>query len=96
MTSVSTLLKALVICLQSIENELLKRLEKGVYGDIHNPVKEYNKLPDDIEVKDVAIEHEEDNVCIPLAPIIIYVTPFCDVYFQLFGTCSQPKTNVYY
>ncbi|KAL1807280.1 hypothetical protein ACET3Z_030348 [Daucus carota] len=46
---------------KSIENELLKRLEKGVYGDIHNSVKEYNKLPDDIEVKDVAIEHEEDD-----------------------------------
>ncbi|WOH13639.1 hypothetical protein DCAR_0833149 [Daucus carota subsp. sativus] len=46
---------------KSIENELLKRLEKGVYGDIYSHVKEYNKLPDDIEVKDVDIEHEEDD-----------------------------------
>ncbi|KAL8106369.1 hypothetical protein AgCh_029949 [Apium graveolens] len=46
---------------KSIENELLKRLKEGVYGDIYDPVKEYNKLTDDIEAKDAMMEHEEED-----------------------------------
>ncbi|KAK1390238.1 hypothetical protein POM88_018416 [Heracleum sosnowskyi] len=46
---------------KSIEKELLKRLKKGVYVDIYDPVKEYNKLTNAIEVKDDMIEHEEED-----------------------------------
>lgn len=41
---------------------MLKRLKEGVYGDIYDPVKEYNKLTDDIEVKDDMIENEDDMI----------------------------------
>ncbi|KAK1365706.1 hypothetical protein POM88_041267 [Heracleum sosnowskyi] len=48
---------------KSIEKELLERLEKGVYGDIYNyPVEKYNKLLDDMEVKDAISEDEEEEV----------------------------------
>lgn len=48
---------------KSIEKELLERLEKGVYGDIYNyPVEKYNKLLDDMEVKDAISEDEEEEL----------------------------------
>ncbi|KAL2484502.1 MAK16 protein-related [Abeliophyllum distichum] len=46
---------------RSIENELLERLKKGVYGDIYNyPVDEYNKILDK-EVGKEAVSEEEDE-----------------------------------
>lgn len=48
---------------KSIEKELLERLEKGVYGDIYNyPVEKYNKLLDDMEVKDAISEDDEEEL----------------------------------
>ena len=45
---------------QSIENELLERLKKGIYEDIYNyPVKEYNKVLD-MEMQLPANEEEEE------------------------------------
>lgn len=59
--------------MQSIEKELLERLEKGVYGDIYNyPVEKYNKLLDDME-KD-AVEEEEEVVCIKF--FLLFISPF--------------------
>ncbi|XP_031388832.1 protein MAK16 homolog isoform X1 [Punica granatum] len=46
---------------KSIENELLERLKKGVYGDIYNyPVKEYNKVLD-MDTLQAAGEEEEEE-----------------------------------
>lgn len=80
--------------MQSIENELLKRLKEGVYGDIYDPVKEYNKLTDDIEVNDAMIEHEEEDVCISVSPLIVFTTWFshfcgvCTLYLVVWCTYS--------
>lgn len=60
---------------KSIEKELLERLNKGVYGDIYNyPVNEYNKLLDDMEVKDAIEEDEEEE-----EPEIEYVEGYEDL-----------------
>jgi len=48
--------------LQSIEKELLQRLQSGTYGDIYNfPVKEYEKVlaMEEMEAED---ESEEEEV----------------------------------
>ncbi|XP_052183694.1 uncharacterized protein LOC127795822 isoform X2 [Diospyros lotus] len=46
---------------KSIENELLERLKRGVYGDIYNyPVKEYNKVLD-MEGLQAASEDEDEE-----------------------------------
>ncbi|KAJ4950395.1 hypothetical protein NE237_027227 [Protea cynaroides] len=53
---------------KSIEQELLERLKRGVYGDIYNyPVKEYNKVLD-MEGLEVASEEEDE-----MEPEIEYV-----------------------
>ncbi|KAF3431197.1 hypothetical protein FNV43_RR25927 [Rhamnella rubrinervis] len=47
---------------KSIENELLERLKKGVYGDIYNyPVNEYNKVLEMEELQPVSEEEEEEE-----------------------------------
>ncbi|XP_051144539.1 uncharacterized protein LOC127260703 isoform X2 [Andrographis paniculata] len=46
---------------KSIENELLERLKKGVYGDIYNyPVDKYNEILDKELGKEVITEDEEE------------------------------------
>ena len=50
--------------LQSIEKELLERLQQGVYGDIYNyPVKEYNKVLDIEERQAVSEDEDEMVIC---------------------------------
>lgn len=52
--------------IQSIEKELLERLQKGVYqqSDIYNyPLEEYNKVLD-MEKLQIADEEEDEEVCI--------------------------------
>jgi hypothetical protein len=50
--------------LQSIEKELLERLQQGVYGDIYNyPVKEYNKVLDIEEGQAVSEDEDEMVIC---------------------------------
>ncbi|KAL8121286.1 uncharacterized protein LOC141725135 isoform X2 [Apium graveolens] len=62
---------------KSIEKELLERLEKGVYGDIYNyPVEKYNKLLDDMEVKDSISEDEAEE------PEIEYVEGYEDAEME--------------
>ncbi|KAL8532723.1 hypothetical protein ACS0TY_009076 [Phlomoides rotata] len=52
---------------KSIENELLERLKRGVYGDIYNyPVDKYNEILDKEAVKEAVSEDEEE-------PVIEYV-----------------------
>ena len=49
--------------MQSIENELLERLKKGVYGDIYNyPVKQYNKVLEMEELQLVGEQEEDEEV----------------------------------
>lgn len=49
--------------MQSIEKELLERLQKGVYGDIYNyPVKQYEKVLDMESLKAAEEEEEEEEV----------------------------------
>lgn len=53
------------ITLQSIENELLERLKRGVYGDIYNyPVDKYNEILDKEVGKEAISENEEEEVFI--------------------------------
>lgn len=49
--------------LQSIENELLERLKRGVYDIYNYPVKEYNKVLDMEEMQPVSEEDEEVFFC---------------------------------
>lgn len=71
--------------MQSIEKELLERLEKGVYGDIYNyPVEKYNKLLDDMEVKDAISEDEEE-----------VVFSFCSFLLYCFVVSVRPKTKCF-
>lgn len=48
--------------MQSIENELLERLKKGVYGDIYNyPVQAYNNVLE-MEGLQPSAEEEDEEV----------------------------------
>ncbi|CAM9002095.1 unnamed protein product [Rhodiola kirilowii] len=61
---------------KSIENELLERLKKGVYGDIYNyPVKEFNKVLD-MEQQEAASEEEEEE---EEEPVVEYVEGYDDL-----------------
>ncbi|CAM8883681.1 unnamed protein product [Rhodiola kirilowii] len=61
---------------RSIENELLERLKKGVYGDIYNyPVKEFNKVLD-MEQQEAASEEEEEE---EEEPVVEYVEGYDDL-----------------
>lgn len=62
------------IC-QAIENELVERLNKKVYGDIYNyPEKEFNKILD-MEQQEAASEEEEDEEEEVIYTSLVYV--FC-------------------
>ncbi|KAL9664386.1 hypothetical protein QQ045_019786 [Rhodiola kirilowii] len=62
---------------RSIENELLERLKKGVYGDIYNyPVKEFNKVLD-MEQQEAASEEEEEEE--EEEPVVEYVEGYDDL-----------------
>lgn len=71
-----------MIWLQSIEKELLQRLQSGTYGDIYNfPVKEYEKVlaMEEMEAADEEEdeeEEEEEKVGSPLlsAPVFVMIT----------------------
>lgn len=60
----------LIYFIQAIENELLERLQKGVYGpgDIVNyPLKEYINILDMEKLQPAEVEDEEVGFCRPFS-----------------------------
>jgi len=72
--------------LQSIEKELLQRLQSGTYGDIYNfPVKEYEKVlaMEEMEAEDEESEEEEVRFKMSFLHALWAMPYFCQEGFYL-------------
>lgn len=94
-----------MFCLQSIEKELLERLQSGTYGDIYNfPVKEYEKVlaMEEMEAEGEDSEEEDVRFTTPLncrssysllAMLCLLQAGYCFRDFDSHGLCTDFRSH---